>query len=95
MTRNIERHGKDAKTKKNPHSAQVKRNLSALYAVRDEVLAANWDLFRDNVEEYLTAEIYTIRLCVLSHKSTIQQSRRESRRRFTTKIKYSHPTSIR
>jgi hypothetical protein len=86
-TRNDERHGKDAKTKKSLHAAQVGRNLHALYAVRDEVLAADRDLFRDTVEEHLTDEIYTIRQWVLSHKSTIQQSRRESQRCSTTKIK--------
>jgi hypothetical protein len=74
-TRNNERNGKDAKTKKSLNAAQVERNLRALYAVRDEVLAADWDLFRDTIEEHLTNEIYTIRQWVLSHKSTIQQSR--------------------
>jgi hypothetical protein len=81
--------------KKSLHAAQVKRNLRALYAVRDEVLAADRDLFRDTVEIHLTDEIYTIRQWVLSHQSTIQQSRRESRRRSTTKIKLLHPSSIR
>jgi hypothetical protein len=32
-TRNDERHGKDAKTKKSLHATQVERNLRALYAV--------------------------------------------------------------
>jgi hypothetical protein len=63
--------------------------------VQDEVLAANRDLFRDTVEKHLTDEIYTIGEWVLSHKSTIQQSRRESRRSSTTKMKllptYFHP----
>jgi hypothetical protein len=94
-TRNDEQHGKDAKTKKSLHAAQAERNLRALYAVRDEVIAAKRDLFRDTVEEHLTDEIYTIGQWVLSHKSTIQQSRREWRRRSTTKIKllpsYFHP----
>jgi hypothetical protein len=76
-TRNDEQHGKDAKTKKSLHAAQAERNLRALYAVRDEVIAAKRDLFRDTVEEHLTDEIYTIGQWVLSHKSTIQQSRRE------------------
>jgi hypothetical protein len=49
-TRNNERHGKDSKTKKSLHTAQVERNLRTLYAVRDEVLAADLDLFRDTVE---------------------------------------------
>jgi hypothetical protein len=94
-TRNEERHGKDDKTKKSLHAAQVERDLRALYAVRAEVLAADHDLFRDTVEEHLTDEIYTIRQWVRSHKTTIQQSRRESRRRSTINIKllpaYFHP----
>jgi hypothetical protein len=94
-TRKDKRHGKDAKTKKSLHAAQVKGDLRALYAVQDEVLAADRDLFRDTVEEHLTDEIYAICQWVLSHKSTIQQSRQESKRRSTMKIKllpsYFHP----
>ncbi len=94
-TRNDERHGKDATTKTSLQAVQVERDLRALYAVQDGGIAADRDLFRDTVEEHLTDEIYTIRQWVLSHKSTIQQSRRESRRRSTTKIKllpsYFHP----
>jgi hypothetical protein len=63
--------------------------------VRDEVIAADRDLFRDTIKEHLTDEIYTIHQWVLSHKSTVQQSRRESRRCSRTKIKllpaYFHP----
>ena len=66
-TRNDERHGKDAKTKKSLHAAQVKGDLRALYAVQDEVLAADRDLFRDTVEEHLTCKIYAICQWVLSH----------------------------
>ena len=93
--RNAERHGKDDKTKKSLHAAQVERDLRALYAMRDEVLAADRDLFRDTVDVHLTDEIYTIRQWVRSHKATIQQSRRESRRRSTSNIRllptYFHP----
>jgi hypothetical protein len=46
--------------------------------MRDEVLAADRDLFRDTVEEHLTDEIYTIRQWVLSHKSTIFNKAAES-----------------
>jgi hypothetical protein len=87
-TRNDEQHGNDAKTKKSLHAAQVERTLRALYAVRDEVLTADQDLFRDTVKKHLTDdEIYTICQWVLSHKSTIQQSRREPQRCCSTKIK--------
>jgi hypothetical protein len=92
MTNNMAKMPQQRRVSKLP---KVERDLRALYVVQDEVLAAERDLFRDTVEEHLIKEIYTICQWVLSYKSTIQQSRRESRQRSTTKIKllpsYFHP----
>ena len=93
--RNDERHGKDAKTKKGLRTAQVDRDLRALYLLQPEVLAADRDLFRDSVDEHLTDAIYTIRQWVRSYSPIIYRSRREARHRSISNLKllpkYFHP----
>ena len=85
ISRNKDRHGHDSKSQYQLKLEQARREVAALYALRDQVLPQDHELFCASLESHLTQPLSQLHGWLTLNKPLIQMSVRQARAAYLAK----------